>query len=245
MRATGPTRPVDERLDEGERAGFDAGASRRAPAPVRPGSIGIMGGTYDPIHLGHLAVAEEAREVLGLERVLFVPAAVPPHKPEGSAASVEDRVAMVALAIAGNAAFELSLLEVERPGPSYTSDTVDEVADRERQAGREPDLTLILSAETFADLPTWHAPDRLLATARIAVVPREGYPAPDRAWVAARFPGREGRVALLDAPRLGISSTGIRERVRVGRSIRYLVPPAVADHIARRALYLDRRTPRS
>lgn len=233
MRAAGTTRPVDEV------------ASGLAPARVRPGSIGIMGGTYDPIHLGHLAVAEEAREVLGLERVLFVPAAVPPHKPEGTVAPVGDRVAMVALAIAGNDAFELSLVEVERPGPSYTSDTVEELAELERQAAREPDLTLILSAETFADLPTWHAPDRLLASARIAVVPREGYPAPDRVWVAARFPGREDRITLLDGPRLGVSSTGIRDRVRVGRSIRYLVPPAVAEHIARRSLYLDRRTPRS
>lgn len=237
MSATHAPRAAADRLPEP--------AAAAAPAPIRPGSIGIMGGTYDPIHLGHLAVAEEAREVLGLERVLFVPAALPPHRPAGAVAPVEDRVAMVALAIAGNEAFELSLVEVERPGPSYTSDTVDELAERERREGRVPDLTLILSAETFADLPGWHAPDRLLAAARIAVVPREGYPAPDRAWVAARFPGREERVEFLDGPRLGISSTRIRERVRMGRSIRYLVPTDVAEHIARHSLYLDRRTPRS
>jgi nicotinate-nucleotide adenylyltransferase len=207
------------------------------PAAVRTGSIGIMGGTFDPIHIGHLAIAEEAREVLGLARVLFVPASVPPHRPDGAVAAAEDRATMVALAIADNEAFELSRIELDRPGPSYTSDTVELLADAERRPGHEPDLTFILSAETLHDLPTWREPERLLDAARIAVVPREGYPAPERAWLEAEFPGRLGRVDFLEGPRLGLSSTSIRARVAAGRSIRYLVPPAVARYIDDHGLY--------
>jgi nicotinate-nucleotide adenylyltransferase len=196
-----------------------------------------MGGTFDPIHVGHLAIAEEAREVLGLERVLFVPAGEPPHRPAASVADARHRAAMVELAIAGNASFELSRIELDRPGPSYTSDTLDELAAAARAADREPDLTFILSAETLRDLPTWHAPEHLVDTSRIAVVPREGYPAPDRAWLRAQFPDRDGRFDLLEGPRLGLSSTSIRGRVAAGRSIRYLVPPAVAAYIAEHGLY--------
>jgi nicotinate-nucleotide adenylyltransferase len=208
-----------------------------APAAVRPGSLGIMGGTFDPIHLGHLAIAEEAREVLGLERILFVPAGIPPHRPAGAIASAPDRAAMVELAIAGNDAFRLSPIELERPGPSYTSDTVAALAAAERDAGREPDLTFILSAETLHDLPAWHDPERLVDACRIAVVPREGYPAPDAAWLRQRFPGREHRFDFLAGPRLGLSSTSLRERVGAGRSIRYLAPPAVAAYIDDHHLY--------
>jgi nicotinate-nucleotide adenylyltransferase len=196
-----------------------------------------MGGTFDPIHVGHLAVAEEARETLGLERILFIPAGQAPHKTANAVSSALDRLAMVALAIADNPAFELSRLEVDRSGPSYTADTVAELARTEVVAGRTPDLTLILSAETFADLPTWHEPTRLLATARAAVVPREGYPAPDPGWLARAFPGQEDRVDFLEGPRLGLSSTALRERVASGRSIRYLVPDAVAGYIAEHRLY--------
>lgn len=212
------------------------------PRPVRPGSIGVMGGTFDPIHVGHLAIAEEARESLGLARVLFVPAGLPPHRPASSVALAADRAAMVGLAIEGNAAFELSRLELDRAGPSYTSDTIAALAAAERAAGREPDLTFILSAETLAALPSWHEPERLIDACRIAVVPREGYPAPDRAWLRERFPGREGRFDILSGPRLGISSTAIRERVATGRSIRYLVPEAVARYIGDHGLYQQRRT---
>lgn len=195
--------------------------------------VGIMGGTFDPIHVGHLAVAEEAREALGLDRVLFVPAGQPPHKPAGSVTAVPDRVAMVALAIAGNPAFELSTLEIDREGPSFTVDTVEALA----RAHPGATLHLILSAETFAELPTWHEPDRLFATARMAVVPREGYPAPDPAWLAAAFPGRDDRVDYLEGPRLGLSSTALRSRVAAGRSIRYLVPNVVEDYIVEHNLY--------
>ena len=199
--------------------------------------IGVMGGTFDPIHLGHLAIAEAAREALDLGRVLFLPARVPPHKPPPSDATPDDRVAMVRLAIADNPSFELSLIDVEREGPSYTVDSMRLVGEAERAAGRDPDLVLIMSSETFAGLPQWHDPTRLLAESRIAVVPREGHRAPDASWIAAQFPGKADRVAVLDGPRLGISSTSIRERVAAGRSIRYLVPEAVERYIVDHGLY--------
>jgi len=207
------------------------------PVAVRSGSVGIMGGTFDPVHLGHLAVAEAAREALGLARILFVPAGTPPHKPGGAEAPAEDRVAMVRLAIAGNPAFELSRVDVDRDGPSYTADTVALLTAEFGPVGRAADLTLIMSAETLLGLPAWHEPRRLLAACRVAVVPRDGHPAPGAAWLADRFPGLEARFQLLDGPRIGISSTDIRDRVRAGRSVRYLVPDTVARHIADHHLY--------
>ena len=218
---------------------------RPAGEPQRPGSIGIMGGTFDPIHLGHLAIAAHAQDALGLERILFVPAARPPHKRLASLSSVEDRVAMVRLAIADRPGFELSLIEVERPGPSYTVETLTDLAARERAAGRKPDLTLVLSAETFRDLPGWHEPERLLAACRIAVVQRPGYAAPDRSWLAAQAPGAVDRVDFLEGPRLDISSTSIRTLVAEGRSIRGLVPPAVERYVAEHHLYRRPTDPES
>jgi nicotinate-nucleotide adenylyltransferase len=205
--------------------------------PVRAGSIGIMGGTFDPIHVGHLAIAEEARDALGLERILFVPAGQPPHKPVDAVTEAGHRVAMVELAVADNQAFELSRLEVDRPGPSYTAETVAEISRVEEAAGRVPDLTLILSVETFRELPDWHEPERLLAAARLAVVPREGYPAPATGWLSDHVPGQGDRVDFLEGPRLGLSSTALRDRVAHGRSIRYLVPADVARYIDDHHLY--------
>ena len=200
-------------------------------------NLGVMGGTFDPIHLGHLAVAEEAREVLGLDRILFVPTGQPPHKPAGAVTPIEHRLAMVELAIADNPAFELSRVEVDRLGPSYTVDTV------ERLAAAGDRLTVILSAETFAELPTWHEPERLFEAARVAVAPRWGYPAPDPEWLAEAFPGREVRVSYLEGPRLGVSSTALRARVAAGRSIRYLVPAPVEAYIATHHLYSPMTSP--
>ncbi len=198
-------------------------------------ALGVMGGTFDPIHIGHLAIAEEARESLELDRILFVPAGRPPHKPAGTAADPERRFVMVQLAIADNPAFAVSRIEIDRPGPSYTVDTVEALG-----ADDVTELTLILSAETFSELPTWREPERILDAARLAVVPREGYPAPDPQWLAKAFPGREARVAYLDGPLVGVSSTDIRERLQAGRSIRYLVPAAVETYIAANHLYRTR-----
>ena len=210
-------------------------AGRIEPArPVVAGTVGLLGGTFDPIHVGHLAVAEEAREALGLERILFVPAGRPPHKPGRRISPVEHRVAMVELAIADNPAFALSRVEVERPGPSYTVDTVAGLLESDPSA---PVLTVIVSAEQFVDFMDWHEPERLLRLARLAVVPRAGYATLGRSFVAEHFPGLEDRVTFLDGPHLGVSATDIRERAAAGRSIRYLVPPAVAAYIGDHALY--------
>ncbi len=204
------------------------------PAAVVPGSVGILGGTFDPIHHGHLAIAEEARETLGLEQVLFVPAAVPPHKPAQPVTDAADRVEMVDLAIARNAAFRVSLVEVRRGGPSYTVDTL--VALR---ADGIRDPWVILSAEALAGLPDWREPDRILELGRLAVVPRAGYPSLDARWVRDHFPGREARVTFLAGPMLPISGSVVRRRASVGRSVRYLVPDTVARYIADHRLYIE------
>jgi nicotinate-nucleotide adenylyltransferase len=206
-----------------------------------PATIGVMGGAFDPIHLGHLAVAEEAREILGIETMLFVPTGSPPHR-SSAIASARDRLAMTALAIGDNPTFRLSWIEVDRPGPSYTLETLERLAADERDAGRVPDLALVLSAETFHDLPEWHEPRRILELAQIAVAPRVGHATPDREWLAAHFPGLEERVTYLAGPRLGVSSTMIRARLAAGRSIRYLVPDPVIEYIGEHGLYTgDRR----
>ncbi len=209
------------------------------PAPVVPGSVGILGGTFDPIHHGHLGIAEEAREALGLERVLLVPASSPPHKPGRPVTDAAHRLAMVELAIADNPAFAVSRIEVERGGASYSLDTLEAL----RSEGIEQPW-FILSAEALAGFPAWREPDRILALCRLAVVPRGGYDPLDRAWVADQFPGREDRVTFLPGPLLPISGSVVRRRAAVGRSVRYLVPDAVARYIADHQLYTDpaRRT---
>jgi len=213
------------------------------PHPVHPGSVGVMGGAFDPIHVGHLAIAEEAREVLGIERVLFIPTGSPAHRAT-AAAPAEHRLAMTAAAIAGNPGFELSRIEVDRPGPSFTLDTLRALAHLDRAAGHTPNLVLILSAETFHDLPGWHQPRRILELARVAVAPRVGHATPDRAWLSAQLPGLEDRVTFLEGPRLGVSSTAIRERLAAGRSIRYLVPAPVVAYIGEHGLYTGARSTR-
>ena len=202
------------------------------PAPVQPGSVGILGGTFDPIHHGHLAIAEEARESLGLERVLFMPAASPPHKPGLPVTDPEHRLAMVRLAVAGNPAFEASDLEVRRGGASYTVDTLEGLG-----GGGLEHPWLILSSEALALLPTWREPRRILELARLAVVPRGGFDPLGPAWVDAVFPGAGDRVTFLPGPLLPISGSVVRRRARAGRSVRYLVPDAVAAYIAQHHLY--------
>ena len=201
--------------------------------PAGAGPIGILGGTFDPPHLAHLAVAEEAREALGLSRVLFVPAGQPWQKAGRPVTPGRLRLAMVERAVAGNPGFVADPREVERPGPSYTDETIAELA---AETGSEP--WFILSAEALAGFATWRDPERILGLARICVVPRDGSPDAALATFRERFPGAADRLIILDQPRLAISSTQIRARVRAGRSIRYLVPDAVVDLISEYALYV-------
>ncbi len=212
-----------------------SGEPSEGPAPR---AIGILGGTFDSIHLGHLALAREAWSELGLAQILFVPNADPPHKQNQRITAAEHREAMVALAIAGESAFVLSRLELERPGPSYAVDTVAELAARSRRE-RRPEPWFVLSAEVLDDFHEWHQPDRMLDLCRIAVAPRPGAEPLDRAWVMAHYPGREDRFAFLPGPELDIASTTIRERVRAGLPIGELVPAAVARYIEAEGLYQD------
>lgn len=197
-----------------------------------------MGGTFDPVHVGHLTVAEQTREALDLSTVLFVPASDPPHKRDRSVTSAAHRLAMVELAVSGNPRFRVSRIELDRPGASFAVDTMAELAARADAADRERPV-FILSVEALWGFPTWREPRRILELCRVAVVPRRGTPAPDDPWLTQQFPGQEDRFVFLDGPHLGHSATDIRGRVAAGRSIRYLVPPAVEAYIGEHHLYRD------
>ena len=221
-----------------------AATRRDTAASVRRGSVGVLGGTFDPIHFAHLAVAEEAREALGLEKILFIPAAMPPHKVDRPVSEPHHRLAMVELAIADNPAFEASRVELDRSGPSYTVDTLERLAATAAAADPRPDgerrdLVLIMSAEAFRDLRSWRRPERILELARLAIVPRDGFPDASRAFLAEHFPGFEDRASFLRGPRLRLSASELRERAANGRSLRYLVPDAVAAYIGDHGLYSD------
>jgi nicotinate-nucleotide adenylyltransferase len=199
--------------------------------------VGILGGTFDPVHYGHLVIAEQVREALSLDRVLFVPAAVPPHKIGLPITLVEHRAALVELAIAGNASFAVSRIELERDGPSYTADTLQLLAGEAARQGVARDLFFILSTEALAGLPSWHDPDRILSLCRLAVVPRPGTPLPTKPELAARFGDRAGQIVLVETVPLAHSASAVRSRAAAGRSIRYLVPPAVEAYICDHRLY--------
>ena len=210
------------------------------PVPVVPGSIGIFGGTFDPIHVAHLAVAESAAEALGLECVLFVPAGQPPHKLGIEISSADDRLTMVRLAIEGNDRFAVDPLEIERAGPSWTVDTLEAVAARRAADGSDADLALIVSVEAYRQLPTWRDPGRIVELARIVVAPREGYADAGPGAIEA-VPGALERSVFLDKPRLRLSASELRTWAAEGRSLRYLVPDAVAAYIGDHGLYRNYR----
>jgi nicotinate-nucleotide adenylyltransferase len=197
--------------------------------------IGLLGGTFDPIHDGHLAVAAVVRAALQLAGIVFIPAGIPPHKPGQRVSPGEDRRAMVELAIAGQPGFSLSTIELDRPGPSYTVDTLAELAGEGPLA--RPTLEFILSAEAFAGFPTWRQPGRILELARLAVVPRAGSRPVDGAWLDGHLSAWRERVDFVDGPLLDVSASVIRDRVRAGQSIDSLVPPAVAAYIHAHRLY--------
>jgi nicotinate-nucleotide adenylyltransferase len=205
-------------------------------------AIGILGGTFDPIHLGHLALARAARSSLGLHEVLFVPAARPPHKLGRPITAAAHRLAMVRLAVEGEAATAVSRIELDRSGPSYTVDTVAALLDEAARADRSIALTVILSAESFADLPDWHAADRLIELATIAVAPRPGHPLPEPTALADRLPGLVGRLAVIHATLPDISASKIRALVAAGQPVDHLVPPRVAAYIEEHDLYREPST---
>jgi len=188
--------------------------------------LGLLGGMFDPIHLGHLRAAEIAREGLGLDQVLFVPAGVPPHRPRPEASAL-DRFAMVALATAGRPAFVPSDVELGGEGPRYTVETVATL--RERQPGAE--IVLVVGSDNLPLIAEWREPERLLQMCSVAVVERPGGgPA-----AAGGIPA--GRLHRVEGAALPIASRDLREAIRGGRSVRQLVPEAVADYIEKRSLY--------
>lgn len=196
--------------------------------------VGVLGGTFDPIHLGHLLVAELAAAALDLQTVLFTPAGDPPHKQAQPKTPAYHRRAMVELAIADNSTFVLCPLDLERPGPHYSLDTVRLIRARYHLLGEE--CFFIIGSDSLEDLPTWHRPAELLTLCRLAVLKRPGY-RPDLAALEQLLPGIGERVDWVDGPLIGLSATAIRARARGGQSIRYQVPPAVQEYIAREGVY--------
>ncbi len=198
---------------------------------------GILGGTFDPPHIGHLALAQEAAARLRLDRVWFLPAADPPHKRGRALTAARDRAAMVELAIAGDERFGLDRADLDRPGPSYTVDTLDILRAR---WGPEAWIGFIIGWDMLLYLPEWHDPAGVLARLDALIVARRPG-IPDEAAAIARLeaalPGLRERLTPLDAPQLEISSTWLRERVAAGLPVRYLTPDPVRSYISRRGLY--------
>jgi nicotinate-nucleotide adenylyltransferase len=196
------------------------------------GDIGILGGTFNPPHMGHVVMAQEALDQLDLDRVVFMPVAVPPHKEAREDPGAAERLELCRLAVAGDDRFGVSTLEIERGGPSFTVDTLRRLHDVEP----EHDLTFIVGGDMAQSLPAWREPEAILALARLAVAEREGVRRED---IARRLEPlhRGDRVVFFDMPRIDVSSSSIRRRVADGRPIRYLVPDAVAEAIAEHGLY--------
>ena len=201
--------------------------------------VGVFGGTFDPPHLGHLAAAEWARDQLGLERVVFVPAATPPHKRDRTRSPVAARLAMTRLAVRGQAGFVVSDLETRRRGPSFTVDTLRALALRAPRSR----WFLIVGEDNLNEFHSWREPEAILTLATLVVALRPKPVVNGRGTVGGhvadvvRGMARRGAVVTLDNPGIDLSSSAIRSRARRGRSIRYLVPPAVERYIARTGLY--------
>ena len=196
--------------------------------------VGVLGGTFDPPHLGHLILASEALTQLQLTRLLWVLTALPPHKQDNAIAPVEDRLAMLRLALAGETAFELSTVDIDRPGPFYTLDTLRLLKHR----NPSDEMILVLGGDSLHDLPDWHRPAELVAACTEIGVMRRPGDAIDLSALETRLPGLTAKVRFVDAPLLEISSHQIRERIRRHQSFKYYVPPTVHEFILSHGLYL-------
>lgn len=196
--------------------------------------VGLLGGTFDPPHYGHLLLAQEAAWQLQLEQVLFLPARLNPLKQAEPTSSAEHRVRMVELAIADNPLFALSRAELDRPPPSYT---VHLLRNLHQEWGEDCDLFFLSGADVLAELASWYQPEEVLRLATLVAVGRPGWPAPDISHLAARVPLARTRVLPLQMLGVDISSTEIRTRLRTGHPVHYLLPPAVAAYAMDHALY--------
>jgi len=213
--------------------------------------IGIFGGTFNPIHQGHLIAAEEVREQFALDRILFVPSARPPHKPRPDLISAEHRLAMTRLAVEGNPAFAVSTVELERRGPSYSVETVEALG---RTWGPAARFFFVLGIDAFCEIDTWHRPERLLALCDFLVLSRPGRDLAEAREVLSRHFSLEWppdapaaplphgrRLHLARVPAVEISSSEIRRRLALGRSVKYLLPEAVESYILSHHLYSETR----
>ncbi len=196
--------------------------------------IGLLGGTFDPIHLGHLIIAEAVRIQLGLSKVIFIPAGQPWLKADREITLAEHRLAMVKLGIGSNPHFEVATAEIERPGPSYSVDTI---SDLRSELGPEVGLYFIVGPDALAEVPQWKEPARLVDLCQLVAVGRPNAPKADLEALESAVPGISPRIRFIDVPQIGISSTRIRERARAGLSIRYLVPSGVERYIHEHGLY--------
>jgi nicotinate-nucleotide adenylyltransferase len=194
--------------------------------------VGILGGTFNPPHLGHLVCAQEAYLQFELDLVTLMPARIPPHKPVEDEPGVEHRLELCRLAVSGDERMTVSELETMRPGPSYTVDTLQELHKRDPDS----ELFLIVGGDVAAGLPQWREPKRVLELATLAVAKRRGT-SRSRVQRALDELGGAARAQFFRMPRIGVSSTLVRRRVRAGQPIRYLVPEAVAGYIERERLY--------
>lgn len=192
-----------------------------------------MGGTFDPIHYGHLVAAQEVCYQLDLARVVFVPAGQPPHKQDQVITPAHHRLAMVELAIASNPSFTVSRVDIDRPGLSYTVDTLRLLR---QEWGPEVEIHFIMGLDSLADLLNWHQPERLIQLCYLAVVDRPRYHV-DMEALGAALPGIGQRIQFVHIPGMNISSTDLQRRVREGRPIKYQVPPAVEEYIYQHGLY--------
>ncbi|MGH2615649.1 MAG: nicotinate-nucleotide adenylyltransferase [Thermomicrobiales bacterium] len=197
-----------------------------------PPRIGVLGGTFDPVHNGHLHIARELREALALDRVIWVPAGRPPHKAGQIVSSDRDRLQMLELALAGSPVDEISTIDIDRHGPSYTADTL-ELLNEQLAPGT---LYFLMGEDSLRDLPTWHDPDRILRVAELAVAARPGVDA-DLETVAITIPTLHSRIHVVPTKEVPYSSSDIRNRVQNGEPISALVPPAVARYIHEHGLY--------
>jgi len=197
--------------------------------------IGVLGGTFDPIHNAHLIMAETVRESLALDLVLFVPVRIQPLKAGAPVTPAEHRVAMVERAIRGNPHFALSRVEVDRVGPSYTADTLELL--RAEPGRSDVAMWFIVGTDSLLSFPQWREPERILARSRLAVVRRPDVALPDMSLLYSNLPLLEGAIDWIDAPLIQISATDLRRRVAQGRSIRYRVPEGVREYIEANGLY--------
>jgi len=198
--------------------------------------IGIMGGTFDPIHIGHLVIAEAVRNEYNLDQVLFIPASTPPHKQNLAVTSAIHRYIMTVMATYSNPYFFVSTIEMERSGPSYTVDTILALME---QFGDQTEFYFIMGADSVQDLPTWNNAERLLELCSIIAAARPGCGGKIDDIIRHFGPIGQRRIHRLATPELEISSTDIRERVKTGNSIKYIVPDSVENYIGKEGLYRD------